>query len=108
MLSYLYLSAMGYPFKWAKTRGGFRAEWLGVETEYSSYKLGLTQARLLASSLAKREGQGAPSYCERNGPGSGPSRLCCYFPRLGEAFSRTALVLSHPGQVRADENPGYD
>ena len=33
LLSYLYLSAMGYPFKWSKTRGGFRVEWLGVETE---------------------------------------------------------------------------
>ena len=33
-LSYLYLAALGYPFKWAKTRGGFRVEWLGMETEY--------------------------------------------------------------------------
>ena len=45
VLSYLYLSAMGYPFKWSKTRGGFRVEWLGMETEYSSYKLGLAQKR---------------------------------------------------------------
>ena len=26
VLSYLYLAAMGYPFKWAKTRGGFKVE----------------------------------------------------------------------------------
>ena len=32
-------------FKWAKTRGGFRVEWLGMETEYSSYRLGLTKKR---------------------------------------------------------------
>ena len=37
VLSYSYLSAMGYPFKWAKTRGGYRVEWLGMETEYASY-----------------------------------------------------------------------
>ena len=43
-LSYLYLAAFGYPFKWAKTRGGFRVEWLGMETEYPSYKLGLSLA----------------------------------------------------------------
>ena len=30
---YLYLAALGYPFKWAKTCGGFRVE-LGMETEY--------------------------------------------------------------------------
>ena len=44
-LSYLYLAALGYPFKWAKTRGGFRVEWLGMETEYPSYKLGLSLKR---------------------------------------------------------------
>ena len=45
VLSYSYLSAMGYPFKWSKTRGGYRVEWLGMETEYASYKLGLTERR---------------------------------------------------------------
>ena len=45
VLSYSYLSAMGYPFKWAKTRGGYRVEWLGMETEYASYRLGLTERR---------------------------------------------------------------
>ena len=44
-LSYLYLAALGYPFKWAKTRGRFRVEWLGMETEYPSYKLGLSLKR---------------------------------------------------------------
>ena len=44
-LSYLYLAALGYPFKWAKTRGGFRVEWLGMETEYPSCKLGLSLKR---------------------------------------------------------------
>ena len=27
-LSYLFLAALGFPFKWAKTRGGYRVEWL--------------------------------------------------------------------------------
>ena len=31
--------------KWSKTRGGYRVEWLGMETEYSSYRLGLTEKR---------------------------------------------------------------
>ncbi len=45
VLSYCYLTALGYPFKWSKTRGGYRVEWLGMETEYSSYRLGLTARR---------------------------------------------------------------
>ena len=32
VLSYCYLTALGYPFKWSKTRGGYRVEWLGMET----------------------------------------------------------------------------
>ena len=36
---------MGYPFKGSKTRGAFRVQWLGMETEYSSYKSGLTHKR---------------------------------------------------------------
>ena len=42
-LSYLFLATLGY--KWAKTRGGFRVEWLGMETEYPTYKLGLSLKR---------------------------------------------------------------
>ena len=34
-LCYLFLSVLGYPFKWAKTRGGYCVEWLGMETDYS-------------------------------------------------------------------------
>ena len=30
------MSLLGFPFKWANTRGGFRVEWLGMETEYNS------------------------------------------------------------------------
>ena len=44
-LSYCFMSLLGFPFKWAKTRGGLRVEWLGMETEYNSYRLGLTKKR---------------------------------------------------------------
>ena len=57
VLSYCYLTALGYPFKWSKNRGGYRVEWLGVETEYSSYCLGLTERRaswLVAASRLRR------------------------------------------------------
>ena len=52
--------ALGYPFKWSKTRGGYQVEWLGMETEYSSYRLGLTKkrARWLVTSKEMAQGLG--------------------------------------------------
>ena len=44
-LSYLFLAALGFPFKWPKTRGGFRVEWLGMETNYPHHQLGLSKKR---------------------------------------------------------------
>eukprot|EP00435_Cladocopium_sp_Y103_P012346 s2725_g3.t1 len=44
-LSYLFLSALGFPFKWAKQRGGLRVEWIGLYTDYPSYRLGLSPKR---------------------------------------------------------------
>ena len=41
----LYMSLLDFPFKWAKMRGVFCVEWLGLETEYNSYRLGLTKRR---------------------------------------------------------------
>ncbi|CAE7693021.1 DSK1, partial [Symbiodinium necroappetens] len=42
-LSYLFLATLGYPFKWPKARGGFRVEWLGMETDYPGHQLGLSK-----------------------------------------------------------------
>ena len=52
----LFLLMLGYPFKWAKTRGGCRVEWLGMETEYSSYTPGMSEKRAnwLADWLSER------------------------------------------------------
>ena len=32
-LAFVFLAALGFPFKWAKTRGGFRVEWLGRDCQ---------------------------------------------------------------------------
>ena len=45
VISYASLAALGFPFNWAKTCGGFVVEWVGFETAYSSLKLGLSQRR---------------------------------------------------------------
>ena len=45
VLSYAALAALNFPFKWAKTCDGFVVKWIGFETAYSSFELGLSQRR---------------------------------------------------------------
>ena len=45
VLSFLYLSALGFPFKWAKQRGGQKVEWIGLYTDYATFRLGLSPRR---------------------------------------------------------------
>ena len=46
VLAFLYLSALGFPFKWSKQRGGVRVEWIGLYSDYPSYRLGLSPRRV--------------------------------------------------------------
>ena len=80
-----------------KTRGGFRVEWLGMETEYSSYRLGLTEKRLV-SWLRDKMGAGNVAATEMRPPG-----LC----RLGETILGPAIcvVLCYSGKTWTDEDP---
>lgn len=45
VLSYLYLATMGFPFKWSKQRGGLKVEWIGLFTDYTTMRLGLSESR---------------------------------------------------------------
>ena len=94
-LSYLFLATLGYPFKWAKTRGGFRVEWLGMETEYPTYKLRLSlkRATWLVEwlRLLARTGR----------PGARETRFCLHCARLGTPLLGAATrPLTLPTMVR--------
>ena len=39
------MSALGFPFKWAKQRGGQKVEWIGLYTDYTTFRLGLSPRR---------------------------------------------------------------
>ena len=39
VLTFLYLAAMGFPFKWSKQRGGLKVEWIGLCTDYINMSL---------------------------------------------------------------------
>ena len=45
VLVFLYLSVLGFPFKWSKQRGGLRVEWIGLCTDYVNMSLGLSVTR---------------------------------------------------------------
>ncbi|CAE8738786.1 unnamed protein product, partial [Polarella glacialis] len=44
-LTYLFLVAFGNPFKWEKQRGGLKVDWIGLHTDYTVYKLGISEER---------------------------------------------------------------
>ena len=86
------MCCLSFPFKWSKTRGGFREEWLGMETEYVGYKLGLSKQRAtwLVDWLRAQVREGRVG-------------LCGHCARLGETIPRTSLrmVFRHPRQAWA-------
>ena len=45
VLSYAILASLGLPFKWSKTKGGLNVQWIGYETSYATFKLGISEKR---------------------------------------------------------------
>ena len=45
VLALFYLSILGVPMKLSKFHGGFRAEWIGLYVDYTTYSLGLSEKR---------------------------------------------------------------
>eukprot|EP00438_Fugacium_kawagutii_P035385 Skav201844 [mRNA] locus=scaffold484:280511:282334:- [translate_table: standard] len=45
VLSFIVMSSMGAPFKWKKQRGGWVTEWIGINSDYRNFSLGLTEKR---------------------------------------------------------------
>ena len=100
-LSHLYLAALGYPFKWAKTPGRFRVEWLGMETECPSYKLGLSLKLVeWLRGLAESGKAEARSFAQ------GLGRLGFASIALDWQRPATRLVFCGSGEVRPDRDPG--
>ena len=105
-LSFLYLSTLGFPFKWSKQRGGLRVEWIGLFSDYAEYKLGLSPKRAqwmhdwvlgLATSgvtTAKNFEQGLGRM------GFASMALNWERPFLGPLYNWCAAVRTKPGALR--------
>jgi hypothetical protein len=105
-LSFLFLSCLGFPFKWAKQRGGLRVEWIGLFTDYTSYKIGLSpkRAEWMQSWVLKlaSEGYTTPKAFEQGLGRVGFSALALLWekPFLGPLYSWSAAIRNMRGTMR--------
>lgn len=106
VLSFLYLSALGFPFKWAKQRGGQKVEWIGLYTDYATFRLGLSPRRSAwmsdwAGSLAA-SGKVTQKVFEQGlgRLGFSASALLWERPFLGPLYSWNAAVRGKRGTLK--------
>ena len=104
--AYLLFAALGVPFKWAKLRGGLKADWIGLHTEYSVYKLGLSEGPAAWLSKWCNDISDAPMVDPASFT-SGLGRLCfaagtLYWERpfLGPLYAWQASIRDLKGQAR--------
>ena len=105
-LSFLFLSTLGFPFKWSKQRGGLKVEWIGLFTEYTTMKLGLSPKRAawmeswtrklatVGKVTAKEMEQGLGRL------GFAANALTWERPFLGPLYSWTAAIRNKTGLLR--------
>ena len=106
MLSFLFLSCLHFLFKCSKQRGGPRVEWIGLFTDYTTYKIGLSPKRAewmhdWVMKLAQ-EGNVAPKFLEQGLGRLGFAALALHWekPFLGPIYSWSAAIRSKKGQMR--------
>ena len=105
-LSFLFLSTLGFPFKWSKQRGGLKVEWIGLFTDYTTMKLGLSPKRAawmeswtrklatVGKVTAKEMEQGLGRL------GFAANALTWERPFLGPLYSWTAAIRNKTGLLR--------
>ena len=106
VMTFLFLSAMGFPFKWSKQRGGLKVECIGLCTDYVRMTLGISESR---ASWVKRwservAGDGRITAKEMEQGlgrlGFTAGALLWERPFLGPLYSWSAAVRGKPGTLR--------
>ena len=94
VLSFLFLSTLGFPFKWAKQRGGLKVEWIGLYTDYTTMRLGLfSKEGCMDGVLDAQIGLHRSSHGQGDGARFGTAWICGKCFDLGETFSWTSILL---------------
>lgn len=106
VLAYLYLAALGFPFKWSKQRGGLQVEWIGLFTDYRHYRLGLSERRanwLADWTKAVADSGVVASRTFQQGLGRlGFAATALYWQRpfLGPLYTWAAATRGRPGKLK--------
>ena len=105
-LCFLYVSILGFPFKWAKQRGGLRVEWIGLYTDYPTYRTGLSPSRATwmrnwVLDLATRGNTTSKNFEQGLGRlGFASLVLVWERPFLGPLYSWSAAIRNKRGSLR--------
>ena len=106
MLTFLYMAAFGAPFKWAKQRGGWITEWVGLCTDYKRFAMGLSEGRAawlcnwMRSVEERKEITDAEFAAGLGRLGFAALALPWERPMLGPLFSWSAAVRGEKGSLR--------
>ena len=105
-LCFLYMSILGFPFKWAKQRGGLRVEWIGLFTAYPTYRIGPAPSRAewMRNWVLEMASSGVTTSKnfeqELGRLGFAALALVWERPFLGPLYSWSAAVRNKPGRLR--------
>ena len=106
VLSFLYLSTLGFPFKWAKQRGGLKVEWIGLYSDYTTMRLGLSPKRATWMEMWTRKlaeaGRTTAKEMEQGlgRLGFAANALTWERPFLGPLYAWTSAVRNKVGMLR--------
>ncbi|CAE7452455.1 unnamed protein product, partial [Symbiodinium sp. CCMP2456] len=106
VLSYAILACLGFPFKWSKTKGGLNVQWVGYETAYGTFKLGISERRAawLAEWTSRISAEGKVTWddfaCGLGRLGFGANALSWERPFLGPLYAWSAATRGRRGALQ--------
>ena len=106
VLSYAILASLGLPFKWSKTKGGLNVQWIGYETSYATFRLGISEKRAnwLAEWTDDLARKGTVTWddfaCGLGRLGLGANALSWERPFLGPLYSWSSATRGRKGGLR--------
>ena len=106
VLAYAILASLGLPFKWSKTKGGLDVQWIGYETSYATFRLGISERRAswLADWTEELAKTGIVTWddfaCGLGRLGFGANALSWERPFLGPLYAWSSATRGRKGGLR--------
>ena len=106
VLAYALLACLGFPFKWSKTKEGLNVQWVGYETAYASFRLGISERRAswLSEWTGKVAKEGKDTWADfafgLGRLGFGANALSWERPFLGPLYGWSAATRGRRGALQ--------